>query len=159
MNVLYAVLNHLNTIDNSVDGDDEHYTVRIPRELKTIYFSLFVMGLILFIVFFIFKLLDNKSITNGNFWFALIIMGIGLLVMYFSTRWKLIVNKENIRIYRVWGIITETSFSNIDSVEIGKKEQLIVWRGEKKLTVVDGLTDNYDRFKADLIKHGKLNRS
>ena len=60
INILYAVLNHLNTRDSSLDGDDTHYTVRIPREIKTVYFSLFVMGLILFIVFFIFKLLDNE---------------------------------------------------------------------------------------------------
>ena len=156
INILYAVLNHLNTRDSSLDGDDTHYTVRIPREIKTVYFSLFVMGLILFIVFFIFKLLDNESITNGHFWFTLIIMGIGLLVMYFSTRWRIVVNEENIKVYKIWGIIRETTFSDIDSVELTKKAQLVIRVKGKKLTIVDGLTDNYFKLKSDLIKHGKL---
>ena len=83
-------------------------------------------------------------------------MGIGLLVMYFSTRWRIVVNEENIKVYKIWGIIRETTFSDIDSVELTKKAQLVIRVKGKKLTIVDGLTDNYFKLKSDLIKHGKL---
>ena len=47
-------------------------------------------------------------------------------------------------------------FSDIDRAEISEKGHIEVYVGGKKLTTVDCLTDNFDRFKKTLANHGKF---
>lgn len=82
--VLYGVIEYLNNRNNSVKGssqDDTHYIVRVPSALKYVYMTMFILGIILFVVFLLFKAKGNASVTMGHLWFSLIFAGIGLLVM------------------------------------------------------------------------------
>lgn len=159
--VLYAVINYLNTRDNtgrSGGQDDLHYVVRVPLALKAVYFSIFVMGMILFAIFLFFKLKGNPSITAGNFRLALIVSGVGLVVMFFSTKWRIVVNEDQMKVHPLFGMSRTVQISDIERAEIGEKEQIEIYVDGKKLTTVDCLTDNFDRFRETLIRYGKLEK-
>lgn len=67
--VLYGVIEYLNNRNNSVKGssqDDTHYIVRVPSALKYVYMTMFILGIILFVVFLLFKAKGNASVTNGS---------------------------------------------------------------------------------------------
>lgn len=159
MSILYAVLNYLNTRDNTgkrVGEDDLHYVVRVPLALKTVYFSMFVVGMLLFAVFLFFKACGNPTITVGHLWFSLIVAGIGLAVMFFATKWRIIVDEEQMKVHRLLGMARTVQFSDIERAEIGEKGHIEVYVSGRRLTTVDCLTDNFDRFRKTLISHGKL---
>lgn len=159
MGILYAVINYLNTRDNigGRAGEDElHYVVRIPLALKAVYFSMFVVGMFLFIVFLFFKVNKNPTITVGHLRFALIFAGIGLVVMFLSTKWRIAVNEDQMKVHPLFGMARTVQISDIERAETGEKGQIEIYVDGKKLTTVDGLTDNFDRFRKTLISCGKL---
>lgn len=159
MCLLYVLLGYLNNRDNTVknSGQDEiHYVVKIPGTLKYIYASMFFLGIIMFFTFFIFKLKGNPTVTTGHFRVALIFAGIGLGVMIWSTKWRLVVNGDELEIHRFLHKSEIFSISEIEKAEIGTKDQVILYKNGKKIVTVDGLSDNYDRFKETLQKYGKI---
>ena len=151
MSILYAVINYLNTRE-----DDLHYVVRIPLALKAVYFSMFVVGILLFAVFLFFKACGNPTITVGHLRVALIFAGIGLVVMFFSTKWRIVIDEEQMKVHRLFGMTRTIQISDIERAETGEKGQIEIYVNGKKLTTVDGLTDNFDRFRKTLISRGKL---
>lgn len=118
---------------------------------------MFFMGILLFFVFLLFKIKGNVTVTMGHLWFALIFAGIGLLIMIWATRWSIQVNESEIEVYRMFHKKTELSISNIGNVEIGKKEEIVIFDEKgKKIITVDGLSENYDYFIKSLRAYGKL---
>ena len=160
--VLYGVIEYLNNRNNSVKGnsqDDTHYIVRVPSALKYVYMTMFILGIILFVVFFLFKVKGNASVTTGHLWFSLIFAGIGLLVMMWATRWSVHVDGSEMEVYKMFRGKTKVSIQDIGSVEVGKKEELILYdQGGKKLLTIDGLSDNYDRFVKSLKTYRKITK-
>ena len=157
--VLWVVIEYLKNRENtSTDAkqNDLSYIVKAPSVLKYAYVSLFIVGIIMFLIFFIFKLKGNSTVTAGHIYFALIISAIGLAVMIFTSRWRVIVSGNQIEIHNLFGKSECVQISEIEKAEIGNKEQIILYRDGKKLITIDGLSDNYDRFEKTLKKNGKL---
>ncbi len=157
--ILYAVLNYLNTRDNTDKnpGQNElHYIVKTPSVLKSIYFSIFLFGIILFCVFLFFKLKGNPTVTNGHLWFALVFAAIGLVIMFFATRWRIIVNENEMEIHHLFRSRETLLISEIEKAETGDRGQIEIFKNGKIVTTVDGLVDNYGRFKKTLGQYGKL---
>ena len=154
--VIYFVINRLN--NRSIPSGNGHgrYAVTIPAAVKYVYFSLFLLGMMLFAVFLIFKMKGNTSIKSGNFCFALIISVIGLLVMILSTRWKIMVDSGQLVIYKMFNKAETVMIKDLDMAEIGSKSQLILSKDGKQLVVIDALCDNYSLLKEDLREYGKL---
>lgn len=160
--VLYGVIEYLNNRNNSVKGssqDDTHYIVRVPSALKYVYMTMYILGIILFVVFLLFKAKGNASVTMGHLWFSLIFAGIGLLVMVWASRWSIYVNGSEMEVHKMFRGKTELSIQDIGSVDVGKKEELILYdQSGKKWLTIDGLSDNYDRFVKSLKTYGKITK-
>lgn len=159
MCVIYAVISYLSSRDNlsrDPGQSDTNYIVRVPAALKYVYGTMFVFGIFLFFVFLFFKLKGGSSLTDGHLWFALVFAGIGLFVMVIATKWHVSVNGDRMSIYRLFHRTLEVSFSDIEKVEIGKKEELVLYQDGRKVVTIDGLSDNYDRFRNTLKQYGKI---
>lgn len=158
--VLCGVVEYLCNRNNSVKGssqDDTHYIVRVPSALKYVYMTMFILGIIFFVVFLLFKAKGNASVSTGHLWFSLIFAGIGLLVMVWATRWSIHVDGSEMEVYKMFRGKAELSIQDIGSVEVGKKEELILYDQKgKKLLTINGLLDNYDRFVRSLKTYGKI---
>lgn len=160
--ILYIVIGSMNNRNSGKKRDpqnDSHYIVRIPSALKYVYMIMFLMGIFLFFVFLLFKIKGNATVTMGHLWFSLIFAGIGLLVMMWATRWSVHVDGSEMEVYKMFREKTKVSIQDIGSVEVGKKEELILYdQGGKKLLTIDGLSDNYDRFVKSLKTYGKITK-
>lgn len=159
--ILYIVIGSMNNNSGKKRGsqNDSHYIVRIPSALKYVYMIMFLMGIFLFFVFLLFKIKGNATVTMGHLWFSLIFAGIGLLVMMWATRWSVHVDGSEMEVYKMFRGKTKVSIQDIGSVEVGKKEELILYdQGGKKLLTIHGLSDNYDRFVRSLKTYGKITK-
>ena len=158
--VLCGVVEYLSNRNNSVKGnsqDDTHYIVRVPSALKYVYMTMLILGIILFVVFLLFKAKGNASVTMGHLWFSLIFAGIGLVVMVWTTKWSVHVDGSEMEVHKMFRGKTKVSIHDIGSVEVGKKEELILYgQGGKKLLTINNLSDNYDRFVKSLKTYGKI---
>ena len=160
--ILYIVIGSMhnrNSGEKRGSQNDSHYIVRVPSALKYVYMTMFILGIILFVVFLLFKAKGNASVTTGHLWFSLIFAGIGLLVMVWATRWSVHVDGSEMEVYKMFRGKTKVSIHDIRSVEAGKKEELILYdQSGKKLLTIDGLSDNYDRFVKSLKTYGKITK-
>ncbi len=160
--ILYIVIGSMNNRNSGKkrgSQNDSHYIVRIPSALKYVYMIMFLMGIFLFFVFLLFKIKGNATVTTGHLWFSLIFAGIGLLVMMWATRWSVHVDGSEMEVYKMFRGKTKVSIQDIGSVEVGKKEELILYdQGGKKLLTIHGLSDNYDRFVKSLKTYGKITK-
>ena len=82
--------------------NDSHYIVRVPSALKYVYMTMFILGIILFVVFLLFKAKGNASVTTGHLWFS--------LFMWMDRKWKFIkcsVEKQRypFMILEVWKLV------------------------------------------------------
>ena len=64
--VIYSVIDRLSHKGISENADSSSYVVKTPKALSYVYVVFFLMGLLLFVVFIIFKLKGNPSITTGD---------------------------------------------------------------------------------------------
>ena len=157
MSILGGVINHLYTRDDRAmdyGQDDDNYAVRVPKALKQVGFAMFAMGMLLFVIFFAFRFSGNTSATVGHLNFFLIFALIGLLVVLWSGVWRIKVNGENLEVRRFLRKTQSLTFSEISRVKMTKKFQLVLYRGGKRIAIVDLLTENRSRFEASLEKHG-----
>lgn len=157
--VLYAILGYLDNRDNTIKSpgqNDLHYIVKMPGALKYIYLSMFILGIIMFFTFFISKLRGNPTATDGHIRLSLVISSIGLLVMIWAAKWKIIANEDQLEIHRLFHKDEILLYSEIERVETGSKEQIILYKNNKKIVTVDALSDNYDCFRKTLQQYGKV---
>ncbi len=156
MSILGGVINHLYTRDDKATDssqDDDNYAVRVPKALKQVGLVMFAMGMLLFVMFFAFRISGNTSATVGHLNFSLTFALIGLIVVLWSGAWRIKVNGESIEVRRFLRKTQRLTFSEITRVKMTKKFQLVLYRGGKRVAIVDLLTDNRSRFEASLEKH------
>lgn len=158
--ILTGVMEYLNTRDNvshSRGENDSQYVVRAPGALKYAALAFAAMGVILFFVFLFFYMKNNPTVTRGHLYMALILMTVGFLIVVWASKWRISVNGSEMKIHCILHNSQRISFSEIEKVEIGKKEELILYGTDnKKIITIDGLSDNYDRFIKNLKEYGKL---
>lgn len=141
---------------NGKENQGNRYVVKVPSALPAVYSVMFGLGFVLFWVFLFFYMEGKAAVTTGHLVFALVFASIGLLVAVFSYHWKIIIDGSKIEIYRFFRLASSLDASSISRVEIGKKEKLTLYDAKgKKLTSVDALSDNYDRFMKTLQENGK----
>ena len=159
---MFAIYAILESMDNKgsrprdEQEDADHYVVRMPGALKRVYGFVFGFGMFLFFVFFAFKVTVGASVTNAHLIFALIIAGIGLLVVAVSSKWHICVNGDEATIYRLFHKTQTVLFREIGKVEVGGKYQISIYRNGKKLVTIDALSDNYERIMDSLNRAGKV---
>lgn len=145
------------TSSQATTQNSDSYVVSCPTAVKYVYITMFALGIILFFVFFFFKIAWNSNISAGNFQFALIFAGIGLFVVIWASSWKVEVEKTELRIHKLFHRTKSVSVLDIKNVEIGKKQEVTLYDMDgKKLLTIDALSDNYDRFLKTLESYGKL---
>ncbi len=65
--VINSLYNRKSITDNA--GRNEfHYVLKIPGALKYTCMAFFILGLCMFCIFFVFKLQNNPTVTNGHLW-------------------------------------------------------------------------------------------
>ena len=161
MIILYSTITYLLNRDNI--GKDPNqtnlkYIVKPPSALSYVYTACFILGMVLFVVFFVLYLKQIPSVTKGHLWFALIFAGIGLLIVIYASQWRISVNGSNVEIHRLLHNSQTVSVTDISKAEVGGKQQITLYdTSGKKIIIVDRLSDNYTRFYNTLEKYGKLN--
>ena len=111
----------------------------------------------LFLIFLVFKVSGNESVTMGHLYFSLVFAGIGLLVMIWASRWSILVKESKMELRRMFHKRAELFIQDIGKVEIGKKDAMILYdKVGRKLITIDGLSENYDRFARSLQLNGKI---
>ena len=87
---------------------------------------------------------------------ALIVTTVGFLIVLWASQWRINVTGSDMEIHRILHSSRTISFSEIGKVEIGKKEEIILYgTNNNKIITIDGLSDNYDRFVKNLKEQGK----
>lgn len=149
MFVIDAIVSYLQKRDNTssdITQNDNNYIVRLPAALTYVY--LIGFGMFLFCFFGFFYLKHNPTVTKGHLYFALILSALCLLVVIGSSAWKVYVSGKDLAIYKIFHrkpILI--SVDEISKIEIGKKQQIILWdKSGKRVVTIDGLSDNYSRF-------------
>lgn len=159
--ILCGIMEYLNNRDNTSKdpGQSEvNYVVRMPAALKYVYLVMFLLGIFLFCVFLFFYLKGNPTVTIGHLRFALIFATIGLAVMIWAQQWRVVVNGTQMEIHKLFHQAKVVSVYEIQYVEVGKKDQLSLYGADNsRLVTIDGLSDNYDRFRKLLRQCGKVN--
>lgn len=151
MFVIDAIVFYLQKRDNTssdITQNDSNYIVRPPAALTYVYLIGFGFGMFLFCFFGFFYMKHNPTVTKGHLYFALIFSAICLFVVIGSSTWKVYVNGENLAYYKIFHRRPVLmSVDEISKIEIGKKQQIILWdKSGKKVVAIDGLSDNYSRF-------------
>lgn len=151
MFVIDAIVSYLQKRDNTssdITQNDNNYVVRPPAALTYVYLFGFGFGMFLFCFFGFFYMKHNPTVTKGHLYFALIFSAICLFVVIGSSTWKVYVNGENLAYYKIFHRRPVLmSVDEISKIEIGKKQQIILWdKSGKKVVAIDGLSDNYSRF-------------
>lgn len=83
------------------------------------------------------------------------VMAIGLLGIIRASKWKIAVNGNQMEIQRLFQKSIVLQISEIERVEIGKKNQLLLYASGKKLITIDFLTENYEYLEETLKRNGK----
>lgn len=149
--------NHRKPAVRSKKQNDTQYVVGVPSALKYVYMAMFMMGIGLFLIFLVFKVSGNESVTMGHLYFSLVFAGIGLLVMIWASRWSILVKESKMELRRMFHKRAELFIQDIGKVEIGKKDAMILYdKVGRKLITIDGLSENYDRFARSLQLNGKI---
>lgn len=149
--------NHRKPAVSSKKQNDTQYVVRVPSALKYVYMAMFMLGIGLFLIFLVFKVSGNESVTMGHLYFSLVFAGIGLLVMIWASRWSILVKESKMELRRMFHKRAELFIQDIGKVEIGKKDAMILYdKVGRKLITIDGLSENYDRFARSLQLNGKI---
>ncbi len=87
------------------------------------------------------------------------VMAIGLLGIIRASKWKIAVNGNQMEIQRLFRKSIVLQISEIERVEIGKKNQLLLYASGKKLITIDFLTENYgecETFSVNNVLEGLL---
>lgn len=157
--ILYLVINHLNSRDDTVgtSGSEMSYIVKIPSVLKSVSFIVFLLGLIMFAFFIFLKIQGNPTVTNGHIRVALIFILLGLFIIFFVSKWKLTVNGTTMELYRMFHKKEVFQIEEIEKAEEGSKNQITIYKKGRKIVTVDCLCDNYSRLKETLQNYGKIN--
>lgn len=149
--------NHRKPAVSSKKQSDTQYVVGVPSALKYVYMAMFMLGIGLFLIFLVFKVSGNESVTMGHLYFSLVFAGIGLLVMIWASRWSILVKESKMELRRMFHKRAELFIQDIGKVEIGKKDAMILYdKVGRKLITIDGLSENYDRFARSLQLNGKI---
>lgn len=149
--------NHRKPAVSSKKQNDTQYVVRVPSALKYVYMAMFMLGIGLFLIFLVFKVSGNESVTMGHLYFSLVFAGIGLLVMIWASRWSILVKESKMELRRMFHKRAELFIQDIGKVEIGKKDAMILYdKVGRKLITIDGLSENYDRFARSLQLNEKI---
>ncbi len=160
LGVLCGVIGYRNHRKSAVSNkkqNDTQYVVGVPSALKYVYMAMFLLGIGLFLIFLVFKVSGNESVTMGHLYFSLVFAGIGLLVMIWASRWSILVKESKMELRRMFHKRAELFIQDIGKVEIGKKDAMILYdKVGRKLITIDGLSENYDRFARSLQLNGKI---
>ena len=132
------------------------YIVSMPAVLKYTYLTMFVFGLFLFCVFLFFLLMGNETVTMGHIWFATAFASIGLLIYLWSSRWHIEVDNRRIVIHAFFKKPIRISITDIDKITKDSKENMYIYKNDRKIATIDVLSDNYDRFVKSLKRYGKI---
>ena len=125
--VINSLYNRKSITDNA--GRNEfHYVLKIPGALKYTCMAFFILGLCMFCIFF------------------------GIIR---ASKWKIAVNGNQMEIQRLFRKSIVLQISEIERVEIGKKNQLLLYASGKKLITIDFLTENYEYLEETLKRNGK----
>lgn len=84
------------------------------------------------------------------------VMAIGLLGIIRASKWKIAVNGNQMEIQRLFRKSIVLQISEIERVEIGKKNQLLLYASGKKLITIDFLTENYEYLEETLKRNGEV---
>ena len=120
--VINSLYNRKSITDNA--GRNEfHYVLKIPGALKYTCMAFFILGLCMFCIFFVFKLQNNPTVTNGHLWMCLGVMAIGLLGIIRASKWKIAVNGNQMEIQRLF---RKSIVLQISEIERGECETFSV---------------------------------
>ncbi len=158
MSITYAIINNMNKKKQFVENDEaeqETYIVRTPEILKGVFGAWFFLGIIMFCLFLFLKLKNNPTVTNGHLVLAMVACGIGVVGMTLSTTWRIEVNKDKMLIHRLLRSKIEIRMTEIERVEIGKKDEMVLYAYGKRITIVDPFCIHYGALKRDLKKCGR----
>lgn len=158
MCVIYIVVGSLynrKNITGNAGQSEMCYVVKMPGTLKYVYLGLFLLGVCMFCIFTFQKIQKNPTVTDGHLWMSLGVMAIGLLVVVWVSKWKVAVNGDQMEIQRLFRKNMILQVNEIERVEFGKKNQMILYRGGKKLIRIDYLTDNYEYLEKTLKRNGR----
>lgn len=156
--VVYIVMSYLYSRNNvSTDSKQNEfcYVIKLPRLIKIIYSLVFFIGIFLFLFFLIIKIKWGGGVTNGHLSFALILSGIGIVIMLFAGKWKVVVNEGQFSTYSLIHGKREYCINEIEEVE-EDDDTITLYMNQKKIVTIDRLSENYDRLINTLKRYDKI---
>lgn len=157
--VISLVMNYFYGRENNSHDPGQNgmnYIVQLPKGMKVIYSLLFIAGILLTIFFLVVKTKWGGGVTDGHIWFALILAGIGIIVMAAGGRWKVSVKKDQMTVVSLGRTTRRFQISDIEKVEEGEDGEIMIYKNGKKIVTVERVSENYDRFKNTMRQYGKL---
>ena len=142
--------------ERKTESDERtRFVVETSRALAKVYLAMFFLGVFLFVFFFVAKSIVNESATNGHLVVFSIFAGIGLIATVFAKRWKITVDGDSLRIFRLFRRTETVRIDELDSTTVDETGLVVLRWGGSRLNV-ECLSDGYDRLLRVLRKRGKL---
>lgn len=154
MCVIYIVLDHMHNTPKNKEQNGTSYVVKLPNALKYVCMSVIVTGVILFIFFYVLYIKGNPTVNIGHIRLALVFMGVGIFAMAMTMKWRIDVDGNHMELHRLFHKSMKFEISEIERAEI--KGKITLYKDGKKLVIIDGLADNYERLEKDLRQNKKL---
>lgn len=132
------------------------YSVTLPPALKHAYTGAFVFGSCLAILFSYLYANHQAGATIGHVVFASVFAAIGLIVMLICMRWRIDVDGDKFTVHYCFGSKKTFEFQDVDRVEVGAKDELVIYVGGKPVGTIDRLATNRKAMERSLESRGKL---
>lgn len=158
MCVIYAVINRMQNRNEKKEDLDSNkaYTVKLPPELKWVYFSMFLLGFVIFLLCLFLDVTGLTIIETGMYIFALVFSGIGLFVMILANNWKIEVDDKTIVVHRLFHFpVTLSAEDENVKVKMDNQGNFKIYNKGKKLVLVEYMFTNFDSLYALLEENGR----
>lgn len=131
----------------------DNYIMEMPKIVKQVFGLMCFFGGILFCIFLFFYLKKAGNVTIGHLYIALSFMVMGVLMVVCASKWKMVVQEDEIILYNIFTEKKTIEFTDIQEVYMGYKNELEIYVDGKKVKTVDYMITNYNRFCKSLEKY------
>ena len=148
-----ALLPDISKQEDICTNSERSYIVDFPAAFGQLCLMITGGGGIAFCIFAF--LYDRKlgEVSQGHLVLSAIFALIGMVGIFVKSRWRVVVQGEQICFYNILKPRIKIRIKEIEKVQIGRKDELRIYFSGKKIKTIDRLTNNYENFLVTLLEN------
>lgn len=148
-----TLLLHISKQKDISPNSEGLYIVDFPAAFGHLCLMFIALGGIAFCIFSFLYYRKLGEVSQGHLVISCIFALIGMVGIFIKSRWKIVVQGEQICFYNVFKPRIKIGVKEIEKVQIGRKDELRVYFSGKKIKTIDRLTNNYENFLVTLLEN------